>query len=218
MPDNIFYEIRKNFIEKNNRLLHKNVASLICYLKESEYILDKIFFHPLGFIYSPLFTFDNKESIRLHIWDKENRHYQEPRMDIHNHYYTVNSYVLSGRIINNIFYKVDHKPSNYTIYTGSYNENGERCLESTRETIYVEKVKEEIINPNSIYNITPEVLHSSHVDLNDFTCTIVYTENPGQPSTKVLGPLFGEFQYTYNHKIVNRDLVEDLLEKLVRVF
>ncbi len=93
LDNNIFYNIQKSFENKDLTILEKCFYELLQLVKDTSYLDDKTFFHPLGFIYSKLFEFPNSNTLRLHIWDKE-RWYQEPLMDIHNHYYTVNSYIM----------------------------------------------------------------------------------------------------------------------------
>jgi hypothetical protein len=214
MLDNkIFFDIRIAFRENQPSLIGKYFDSLLPILKESNYLIDKTYFHPLGFIYSKLFEFENSESLRLHIWDKE-RWYQEPLMDIHNHFYVVNSYIISGEMKNNLFQINNTKEPNYAVYVGSYTSQNDRILKKTNRLLNAEKINTEIIGVGNLYQITTDKLHSSSIPFDQFTCTLVYTANPGNPEPLVLGPLNGNDEYYYTNKVVEKEIITDLLRKI----
>ena len=211
--DKLFGQIRQSFQQKSTQAIK---ADFLIVLKKQ--IKDRSFremiFHPLGFIYSKLYEFDNGESLRLHIWDKE-RFYQNPLMDIHNHFYTVNSLVLIGKIKNLLYQQNTSNDPNYAIYRGSYNAAGDRTLTKTNKSMFVFIQGEEVITQDKIYRITPIELHSSFVDPTNFTCTLVYTECPAKPTPIVLGPLHGQNEYTYPIKLVDTGIANDLLQKVL---
>ncbi len=214
MLDNkIFYNIQKSFENKDLTILEKCFYELLQLVKDTSYLDDKTFFHPLGFIYSKLFEFPNSNTLRLHIWDKE-RWYQEPLMDIHNHYYTVNSYIISGKMTN-ILYKLNpDKEPNYAVYVGSYNSKSERTLKKTDKKLHAEISEIQEIETGNLYHITTDKLHSSSIPMDKFTCTLVYTSDPGNPEPLVLGPLNGEREYHYANNLVDKQTVSSLMEQL----
>lgn len=209
----IFNNLQGSFETKDLLSLEQNLRILIDFIRETNYLDDKTFYHPLGFIYSKLYTFPNFNTIRLHIWDKE-RWYQEPLMDIHNHFYTVNSYIITGKMINNIYEIIPEKEPNYSIYKGSYNSINDRVLTKTEEYLHVVLSEVQQIEKCNLYHIATDKIHSSSIAMDTFTCTLVYTTNHGSPEPMVLGPLNGKKEYKYLNKLVDKQTVEILVDKL----
>ncbi len=214
MLDNkIFYDIKKSFEEKDLPNLEKWFDLLLKKVKDTSYLDDKTFFHPLGFIYCKLFEFPNLNSLRIHIWDKE-RWYQEPLMDIHNHFYTVNSYIISGKMTNNLYRLNPDKAPNYAVYVGSYNSKSDRTLKKTDKLLHAEITDVQEIKARNLYQITTDKLHSSSIPMDKFTCTLVYTSDPGNPEPLVLGPISGDEEYHYANTLVDKQTVSALIEQL----
>ena len=210
---NEFYEaLRIAYKEKNRLDIGRYSASLIQYFHRTKALKGKAFYHPLGFIYCRIHVFKNSETIRLHIWNKKRWH-QKPLMDIHDHYYTVNSYVCRGCIRNNIYVKSEGS-HNYAIYKGEYTSEGDRILRKTKDGIAARLSYFETFCEGDLYVITPEQLHSSYVEEDCFTCTLVYTESPNTPQPLVLGPEDGDIEYSYLNVVVEDSIIDDAIANL----
>jgi hypothetical protein len=213
MQSEFFESLKLSYKEGNKEQIKKLATRIIEQLRATNGLRQRAIYHPLGFIYTKLYEFKNKESIRLHLWDKE-RWYQKPLMDIHDHYYTVNSFVFKGCIRNNLYKLRDGEP-NFTLYKGQYSPNGDRVLTKTDKSVYASLDHSEIICEGNLYQITTHQLHSSFVETNVATCTLVYTENPGIPNPLVLGPYNGNDEYYYSNYIVEDHIVDGIIEKLL---
>lgn len=213
MHSSQYEELRALFRKKDTKGILVKAKYLISQLAENKTLSVTAIYHPLGFIYLRLHEFENKESIRIHIWDKQ-RWYQKPLMDIHDHYYTVNSFVYKGWIVNNVFTLSEGNP-NYTQYVGEYSDNDERILKKTDQHLFVELSYSETITEGQLYQIGADKLHSSCVQNDVLTCTIVYTENPGTPSPLVLGPFNGEDVYFYPNRMVETKVINEIINKLI---
>lgn len=212
--DNFNFEyLRQLYKGKQNKILKITLKKLVKYISLN---IDSFPFHyhPLGFIYCKLHTFSNGETIRLHIWDFE-RNSQKPVMDCHDHFYTVNSFVLCGEIHNILYQDQPSELKNQVLYEGAYNSNGDRYLIKTNQTVNFAKQKLEIINSGSIYSIPKKQFHSSFVPENTFTCTLVYTEFP-EPDSKplVVGLIEGKDEYYFEHIEISNELKIRLIKNL----
>lgn len=216
MDENIFNRLASAYKTKDQKLLVSEVANFIFTLKQSELLNETLRFHPLGFMYSKIHKFQNNDSLRVHIWSKEN-YKQEPLMDIHNHFYNVNSFVYQGCIINRLYGTSDvesESDATHSIYSGTYLNNDKRVLTRTdrKKKLWIEK--EMIIRQGNLYEISKSQIHSGSTCTEEFTLTIVYTENEGNPNPLVFGPIAGNSQYYYESKKVSNDLIEDLKNKI----
>ncbi|RNL53008.1 hypothetical protein [Pedobacter jejuensis] len=210
-----FEHLRELYLSLDRPNIRKEVIEIVKGLKKDDHY-NQIFYHPLGFIYTTLHTFPNEETIRLHVWSK--KHYDiEPRLDIHNHYYRVNSYVFSGCVVNQL-YKVHHENhSNVTQYKGSYTNDGDRVLTKTNDGLFVIEDVESIHCAGELYSIGHDQIHSGGVVGNDLTCTLVYTQDPGEKIPLVFGK--GDLPEVLNFKqvLVPKGDVESIIKELSKV-
>jgi hypothetical protein len=210
----MFETARSYFKEKDLKNISNCFSDFLIFFKESEYLYDKTFFHPLGFVYTELFEFENRDTIRINIWDTV-RHYQEPLMEIHNHFYNLNSFIIKGKMINNLYKTNPNENPNYAIYMGTYNQTSGRTLKKTEKKLNVQLEKIQEINQNEIYNISPDRLHSSFVPIEQFTCSFVYASERGTPTSMILGPIDGLNEYYYHNKLVDKKVIDEIFEKIV---
>ncbi|MFA6275778.1 MAG: hypothetical protein WC622_03465 [Pedobacter sp.] len=208
-----FIKLRQAFIIEDLFLLDIHTDELLQFLLSSSYLKSNLYYHPLGFVYSKLHEFENNESIRIHIWDNE-YYNQTPTMDIHNHYYIVNSFLFEGCIKNNV-YGIDEKNgTEYAIYEGGYNKDEDRVLRKSEKTIHLTLKGTDIHCKKELYQIPYDTVHAGHPIDNKLVCTIVYTEKPGIPQPLVVGPLMGEIEYYFPTKLVEDETVEKILSKI----
>ncbi|WP_221390163.1 hypothetical protein [Dyadobacter sp. NIV53] len=209
-----FDKLRQSFINKDIFSLENESAELLSFLLLTSYLNEKAYYHPLGFIYSKLYEFENMETIRIHIWDK--KYYEHKAlMDIHNHYYVVNSFLYKGCIINNVFKIDDENGIRYAIYEGAYNQNEDRILKRSLKEINLSLNYKESHCTRQLYQIPIDTIHSGHPVDNNPVCTIVYTGKPGNPTPLVLGSVGGELEYYFPTKIVDNELITKLLNDLI---
>ncbi|KIC00762.1 hypothetical protein OA88_17745 [Flavobacterium sp. JRM] len=135
--------------------------------------------HPLGFYYARLYESD-KVQIRLHIWQKNFTLKED--LYIHDHYYDLNSWILSGKIVDYIYEISDSKSKGeYVKYVGSYNKNeNNRVLKKTNEYYNILNISERYLNRGDKYSIKKNQFHSNKITFEDYTITstLVYTHNP----------------------------------------
>ena len=216
MNENLFNRLAVAYKSKYQNCLDSEVANFIALLKYSDLLNKTLRFHQLGFMYSKIHKFQNNDTLRVHIWSKET-YMQKPLMDIHNHYYNVNSYVYQGCIVNKLYGMSDldsDSDATHSIYSGSYQSNDKRVLTRTdsKKKLWVEK--EIKICQGSLYEISKSDIHSGSTCSDAFTLTVVYTENEGNPNPLVFGPLNGKTQYHYESKKVSNDIIEKLKNKI----
>ena len=214
MPSFCFQKLRRLFVEKDLPALSIYTEELIRFILSTSYLEGKAYYHPLGFLYSKLYQFENTESIRLHIWHKK-YYRQKPLMDIHNHYYVVNSYIYKGCINNNIFNVDEDNGYKYAIYEGAYNKNEDRVLRRSQSEIALSLNRTERHCQKTLYQISTNTIHSGYPVDDHPVCTIVYTEKPGIPSPLVVGPIDGEFEYYFPTKIVETHVLTNVLNDII---
>ncbi|SKC07951.1 hypothetical protein SAMN05660841_04075 [Sphingobacterium nematocida] len=205
--------LRLKFRRKEAAALVQECDKLLFFLSNSEYLKNNMFYHPLGFIYSKLHEFENKETIRIHIWNNE-YHSQQAMFNIHNHYYIVNSLIYRGCLENKIFY-FDEYGTTLNVYKGAYQNHDNRILKKTEETRNVSLKSQEIHCTNTLYSIPLDTLHTASPVDKDTLCTIVYTEKPRSPEPLVLGALDGRDQY-FESKTVAFDIAQTLIKEIIQ--
>lgn len=209
-----FETLRRSFLCKDIALLKSNTTKLIETLLEASDFNIQAYFHPLGFVYAKLYEFENMETIRIHIW---NRKYYENKaqMEIHNHYYIVNSFLYRGCINNNIYRPDEENGETYAIYNGAYNSKGDRILQRSSKQISLSLSNTDLHCENELYQIPIDTIHSGHPDGEGMVCTVVYTEKPGVPTPLVVGPLNGELEYNFPNKAVDHSIFKKVLAELM---
>ncbi|WP_158826722.1 hypothetical protein [Mucilaginibacter lacusdianchii] len=180
-----FENLRELYRKSDVSNLHIVVKNLITELSNL-IAYDNMYFHPLGFMYATLHSFSNNETIRIHIWNK--RVYElTPILDIHNHYYKVNSYVFCGCVVNQLYKIHGLKNPNVSQYKGSYTSNGGRILTKTTDGFFVIEEKKSIHYSGDLYVIEHDQIHSGGSLGDETTCTVVYTQEPGEKEPLVFG-------------------------------
>ncbi|WP_291064260.1 hypothetical protein [Empedobacter sp. UBA3239] len=151
----------------------------------------KFYLHPLGFIYSRLYSSEN-EQLRIHIWLKDYK--KKNDFYIHDHYYDLNSWILLGEI-KDLLYDISEKENSgeFIIYEGSYNENENyRYLKPSNLFCDILKTEERYFTKGDKYFIQKRKYHSNEIMFNDsdYACTLVLTQNPNKiHSPKVLSKI-----------------------------
>lgn len=211
MNEQLFEELRSSFKTKDKLAIETQINIIVKLPESQHYISQNTYMHPLGFYFCVLKNFKNKETFRLHFWHKDSFNI-EPLMKIHNHYYTVNSFILKGSILNHV-YEVVENGSQYAIYSGDYNTNGDRILKKRPTQVGIKHLRTESINTKELYHISTSDFHENEATGN-FTCTFVYTEEPGIPQPIVLGPNNGMDEYYHPNRLQKPSIILSLLNLL----
>lgn len=205
------------FRKKDLKELEKNTKYLFEFLRNNDVAKSNFFYHPLGFIYSELYTSkEPKEIVRLHIWDQEFQKIST-ELDIHTHYYEINSFVIKGQIVNEIYnQKADNceDSKRHFIYEGEYL-NNDRILKKTDSFLNLVKSNTEIIKQNTLYKIELNTFHRAFpLNFNELTITIVFNENHQSPNPIVLGEENLPNHIHFKTKPVESVIIEKLLNKI----
>lgn len=213
-----FKDLINSFQEKNLKDLKTKTQQLIHFLINEGANKFDFFYHPLGFIYCKLYVSENpNEVVRLHIWDPE-FHKTTTELDIHTHYYKINSFVIKGEIVNEIYSEnIDYSedPKKYYIYKGEYL-NNDRILKKTDSFLKLIKSNKEIIKQNELYKIELNTFHKGYPsNFDELTATIVFNENHQAPNPIIVGTenLLNNILFKTNH--VDPSIVQKILIKII---
>jgi len=212
MHDNFYTDLRIHFKNKNLKKISEKTYELLTNFSDG-YLRNKLRVHPLGFLFCRLHCFDNDETIRVHIWlDKEN--IQKPLMDIHNHFYNIISYIVTGAVSNTLYKVSKEEPLTHATYVGSYQSNEKRILSKKNEFYQLEEIETQIINEGELYTIGKSEVHKGDSIDDSISISIVYTEEPGNPSPLVFGPIAGLDEYTYSSLLVDKQKIIELEKEI----
>ena len=147
--------------------------------------------HALGFVHCKLATF-SYGTLRLHIWPPQERHSQEQQHKIHDHIFSLTSYVLSGSI-NNEIYSIQGAQKNVAS-TQCYNVNyikGGAKIRATEQYYNETQLSKSLVEEGEHYNVLSGVLHQSTVPESTFVVTIVATYDHKVSAPRLLGSING---------------------------
>lgn len=206
--------IRECYRSEDSNRIEQSLIPLIKFIRNEKSEKIQFRYHPLGFIYARLHEYSNRDILRIHIWSEHSMS-QKPLMDIHNHYYNVNSFVLSGSISNTRYRLIESDEYTHSIFKGTYKENDRRVLTRTDKRKTLQLVDTEIIDEGTFYRISKDEIHSGAAQ-SGFAVTVVFNDEAGNPNPLVFGPISGNQEYEYTSELVNRDYVQEL-KKLIPV-
>jgi hypothetical protein len=207
--DTYFESLRHTYKSKSIPRIQEALIPLVDFLISSDFLKGKLRFHPLGFMYCKLHEFQNTEVFRMHIWNSVSK-VQKPIMNIHNHYYDVNSFIYKGKVSNDLYEINKEHALTHTVYSGSYQNESTRVLTKTDDSRALIHLEKQIITQGELYYIKKNEIHSGDNVDNEVTITFVYSENPGNPTPLVFGPLNGEKSYTYNSNLVDEKTIDEI--------
>ena len=159
MDKSDYFKLREAYVTGSSNLVKAQIPPLIEHLKKSNCLDNLLRHHPLGFMYGRLFEFQNGDCLRIHVWSNSSKT-QQPLMNIHNHYYTVNSYVLSGEVNNSKFEVYQEDEPTHAVFKGTYGKNDERVLTRTPIKYCLKLIEQEIIEAGELYIIEKDEIHS----------------------------------------------------------
>jgi hypothetical protein len=132
--------------------------------------------HALGFVHCKLLQTD-QGTLRIHIWPKKLRNDAEQKYKIHDHIFSLKSFVICGQVKNKTYElkepeKIDK--DNYSLYYVDYLESGSR-LYTTGERLQPHLISETTVQQREIYNVERGIFHESLVSENELVATLVAT-------------------------------------------
>ena len=212
MTENFYNELKSDFKQKDIGKIKEKVFQLLNEFSDG-YLRGKLRIHPLGFFFCRLHEFSNKETIRIHVWlDKDTIH--KPLMDIHNHFYNISSFIITGTVSNTLFKVLKTEPYSHSVYIGSYGDNEKRVLKSQKEFYKLEEDETHIINEGELYEIKKSEVHKGDTINNTLSISLVYTAEPGNSTPLVFGPINGLDEYEYSSHFVDLNKIMDLEKKI----
>jgi hypothetical protein len=181
-----------------------------------------------GFLSIPLYKFDESlesfDFLRLHIWDDSLNQYIDlekcENFSIHTHTFFAESWVITGKIINNRFdYNFNSDNSKHSffkvVYNDSLNEVNQHTSKAVNEKIDIElyQTSEETHFENGNYKIEAGKLHKSgHKNSTLSSATFFsFTGKNGLDKSIVIGPK------NISESIINRKMIIDPTELLQKI-
>ncbi|MCE9898216.1 MULTISPECIES: hypothetical protein [Raoultella] len=131
--------------------------------------------HALGFIHCRIAQND-QGTLRLHIWFGNNSHAAEQLEKIHDHKFSLNSYVLHGAICNEVFELIDasSRQYEYQAYAVKYLNNGSKLI--PLDTYYnVGNVSTDIVRAGCYYTVDSKEFHRSTLVSSQMAISLVAT-------------------------------------------
>ena len=133
----------------------------------------------------------------MHIWPSQERHSQEQQHKIHDHIFSLTSYVICGSIKNEI-YRIQNVPKKLATsqcYNVKYKENSAELIATGK---YYNEIKfsETVVGTGEHYTVLSGDLHQSAVPKSSFVVTLVATYDHNFSAPRLLGPIDGSLSFT----------------------
>ena len=167
------------FYETYKKVVNKEEINPIGILNEiiSNYKDFKPTWHALGFIHC-LLAKVNESELRLHVWREHDKHSSEQPEKIHDHLFSLNSYIIIGSIKNEIFElsECSSESFDYQSFTVNYTIDGSTLI-PRGQFFKVSDITSEVISHGSYYTVDSSQFHRSSLSGNDVAMTLVATFN-----------------------------------------
>ena len=172
--------------------------------------------HPLGYMHIKLGECGEGTAVRLHVWPRDERPYQAPRLPIHDHVWRLDSHVLTGVITNRIFNTVSEKSDpTHQLFDVEYEGDKDVSVLKPSESFVRAKVSEESkYYSGDHYSVSLDTYHMSQVPESKFTATVVATSNTKNRAPKVLGPVDCSGTFVYQRETYPESTAQRYLENL----
>ena len=171
--------------------------------------------HPLGFLKSTLGVVPGVGSIRFHIWHPHLRQPQEPLMLIHHHNWMLNSHLIYGTLTNELYDVVITSPESAThkVYSVDY-QGDHSTLKATDQFIICRNIGTQKFQSGQDYDVPIGQYHTTVVEENILTSTVVVSSRQTDRGQLVLGPLSGEPLYEYHRVMCDTTIAYQLVTEL----
>lgn len=131
--------------------------------------------HALGFIHCKLMDFE-EGTLRLHIWEGQEKHPEEQQEKIHDHLFSLNSFVISGKIKNEFFEALETTSFDFTHYAYTVKYGDKFSQLSFSDKLYkVRRLDEKVILDGEYYEIQSTRFHRSSLIEGGTALTLVAT-------------------------------------------
>src|SRR5690606_2033249 len=171
--------------------------------------------HPLGFKYFKLGKISETEEFRLHLWISTNE-YQDDDLQIHDHSFNFESFVVYGSLKNTIFISKNDDNSNGYLYDVIFrNEKSRLVLNSNNQLLKI--LNFEVIKTGEFYYQKSDELHESQ-NINDLTISLLKIIKPENKVARVFSPKvlseLPSFERNFVADIENLELLNQLIDKI----
>jgi hypothetical protein len=178
---NYLEKINIGFKTKDNRIVTENLNSYFV-LKRKEILFQK---HPLGFKYFKLGNISNFEEFRLHFWINTNEKHDDD-LQIHNHSFDFESFVVSGSIINNKYEIIKSNNSEGYVYDVKFRNEKSKLILNT-DNCYIQHSESVKINCGEFYSMISSEFHES-INNEDLTITLLKITKSCDKTASVFSP------------------------------
>ncbi len=182
--NSIVEKIGIGFETQNAHLIYTCIINL--FKTEQTFHFQK---HPLGFKFCNLGKLSVNQELRLHVWDRSENIAQDQELQIHDHSFDFESFVVSGKIKNTVFHMNENHKSKGHLYEVKFVDN-KSFLEERSGQYYVEIKIEEEIAEGSFYFLSRTEFHKSET-ISDISVTLIKMI---KPSTFKFPKLFSEIK------------------------
>lgn len=169
--------------------------------------------HPLGFVHYSLHESANIK-LRLHIWPQDQRRAQVPFWPIHDHLFTLESRIISGRVTNTTYVAESSLLGEHKIYEVEYCAASSALVSTNRRVNAVVSEKIEHISGER-YTVQKGVFHTSDVEVGSFASTFVIGTEVSLNKPCVLGEHSGADRYEYERVECGIEESQSLLRMLL---
>ncbi len=209
--DEDILNINAGFINRDSEKIY---SSLLSYISNNK---KKIRFqkHPLGFKYCKLGKISRTEELRLHFWIGTHEN-QDDDLQIHDHSFNFESFVVFGSIKNTKFKSTYNLTSKGYIYNVKFRNEKSRLVLNSKEQL-LETICSEIINTGEFYSLESEELHKSE-NFDNLTISLLKIIKPKNKIARVFSQKELNGLPTFERTLIldkeNSELLIKLTEKI----
>lgn len=208
--ERVLENINKGFERKDRYLINKSLLDLLKHNND-------IYFqkHPLGFMFLNLGKISNQIEFRLHVWDSKFVP-QDNELQIHNHSFDFESFVIKGRIKNTIYILKENIDSNGMLYQVKFVEN-KTILDLKGDKLCIEISSEELIDEGCFYDLNKDDFHKSD-NMIDFSITLLKMIKPQVFNSPLIFSTkrINEFR-AFSRSKLNKDKNFEILRQVIDV-
>lgn len=162
--------INEGFETKNGHLIYKSLLDVLNY--KDDICFQK---HPLGFAFLNLGKLSANTEFRLHVWDSRFMP-QNIGLQIHNHSFDFESFVIAGKIKNTIYSINENINSDGILYQVKFVDN-KSILDLKGDKFEIIIDSEKSIEVGSFYKLNKDEFHETE-NMLDFSVTILKMVKP----------------------------------------
>ena len=171
--------------------------------------------HPLGFVRCKVSKYYGY-TLRLHVWPPGQRATQDPAWLVHDHVFSLQSFVVFG-LVHNRTYKVDERPDGAKqVFYVEYSQ-GRSTLVPTQINVNVVMTREEEVRAGSLYSVPLGGFHETIVQADHSALTLAVTDEPRpDPPPQVIGECQVTERLHYDRIVVEPDQFVGMIKDVCR--